>query len=336
MDKNKAIIVGLSNSNEIAKNVSRKLGIELCEFESINFSDGEMNFKIKSSVRNKSVYIFQSTVINYSNGGSINDSIIELALFTDALKRSSANEINIIIPYFGYARQDRRTELRQPISARLVEKLLEISGATRVITCDLHSPQIEGFFDIPLDNLKVHGIIARKISETFDLKKEKHILVSPDYGSVTRTKEVADILGTEMAIINKKRISTNKVESISILGNVEGKNCIIYDDLIDTGGTILSAIKLLKINKAKNIYLVSTHSVLSKINYSSEIIDKFFNSGISKFITTNTISRNFKGSKNADNIEVIDLSPVFSKIIKLSLEDKSISKYFFKEFSTIL
>ncbi|XP_076037868.1 ribose-phosphate pyrophosphokinase-like [Oratosquilla oratoria] len=254
LNKENSVIFGLSTSKKLANNVAKISGIELGEIKTSQFADGEIFVESQSSVRNKTVFIIQST------HKPTNDNLMELLLVIDALKRSSVGEVNVIIPYFGYARQDRKQEGRQAISAKLVANMLTTAGADRIITFDIHSEQIVGFFDMPVDNLKAYGLIAKSIN---DLAIENLAIVSPDHGGVSRARALAKILDSPLAVIDKRRTGHNNAESMFILGDVQDKNVIIYDDMVDTGGTVVSAVDILKENGAKDVYLAVTHGVLS-------------------------------------------------------------------------
>ncbi|NQX83128.1 MAG: ribose-phosphate pyrophosphokinase [Mycoplasmataceae bacterium] len=321
LNKETSIIFGLSTSENIAEKISKLLDIKLGLMKTKQFSDGEIFVESKSSVRNKSVFVIQST--NFP----ANDNLMELLLVIDAFKRSSAGEINVIIPYFGYARQDRKVFGRQAISAKLVANMLQVAGANRIITFDIHSEQIVGFFDIPVDNLKAYGLISKEI---FSLNLKNLTIVSPDHGGISRARLLAKIFDAPLAVIDKRRSNHNVVESMFVLGNVKDKNLIIFDDIVDTGGTVVSAVEVLKQQGAKDIYLAVTHGVLSNKDGVSTI-EKIKKSGVKQIITTNSI----KITKN-DFIKQIDLSNSLAEVIENHINNKSITDHFIKKYNTKL
>lgn len=318
--KKNSIILGLSASKELAKKVSEESGIEIGTVEVKKFKDGETYIDIKESVRGKNIFVFQSTCF------PSNDNLMELFFVIDALKRSSAKEINLIIPYFGYARQDRRTGNRTSISAKVISKILESIGATRVITFDLHSSQIEGFFDIPVDDIWTTRFIVKTIKKEIEKKRDDYVIVSPDYGGISRARTFSSKLGVPLAIVDKRREIHNKVIVENVLGNVEGKKVVIIDDIIDTGGTIKEAISILKKNKCKEIYIAITHPVFYR--YKKENIEEFSKLGVKRILHANTIEKSFE----SDLLYEIDLSVPLSNIIKHLLNNESLSLYFYKKY----
>lgn len=322
-NKDNAIIFGLSTSVSLAKNISEKIGIELGEYKLSKFKDGEIFVESASSVRGKSVFIIQST------SNPANDNLMELLLFIDALKRSSAGEINLIIPYFGYARQDRRTFGRQSISAKLVANLLTTAGASRVMTFDIHSEQIVGFFDLPFDNLRAQGLIAREIEL---LNIEDLTIVSPDHGGVSRARQLAQLLDAPLAVIDKRRTGPNQAEAMFILGEVQDRNVVIFDDMVDSGGTVVSAANKLKDAGAKDVYLAITHPVLSGTEFNpNQAIDNLKIAGVKHVITTNSINH-----PEDELLKVIDLSGIIADMIETHLNGKSITDHFIKKYNTKL
>lgn len=321
--KENAIIFGLSASTDIAKKVSDKLDIELGEYTKSKFKDGEIFVESSSSVRNKAVFIIQSTCT------PVNDNLMELILFVDAMKRSSAGEINVIMPYFGYARQDRRTNGRQPISARVVADMLINAGVSRIMSFDIHAEQIVGFFNIPFDNLKAQGLIARQIES---LNIEDLTIVSPDHGGVVRARQLAQLLDAPLAVIDKRRTGPNQAEAQFILGDVKGRNVVIFDDMVDSGGTVITATNKLKDSGAKDVYLAVTHPVLSGTEFNeNQATDNLKIGGVKKVITTNSIEQ-----KKDEFLEVIDLSDVIAEMVDLHLESKSITDHFIQKYNTKL
>ena len=252
--KNKITVFALSASQDLAKNIAKNLGTELGKSRVHHFADGEILVEIDESVRGKDVYIVQST------SNPVTENLMEILVLTDALKRASAKEITAVIPYFGYARQDRKAKPRQPITSRLVADLLSVAGVDRVVTVDLHARQIQGFFDIPVDEMEALPLLYKYFVE-------KNIpdlcVVSPDHGGATRARKLSEALDCPIAIIDKRRPKPNVVEVMGIIGDVTGKNCILVDDMIDTAGTICAGANVLKEKGAKDVYIACTHGVLS-------------------------------------------------------------------------
>ncbi|MBN2697019.1 MAG: ribose-phosphate pyrophosphokinase [Bacilli bacterium] len=250
----KVKIFALSSNVKLAKMIADYIGIPLSESEVTHFADGEININIPETVRGHKVFVIQSTC------PPVNEHIMELLIMIDALKRASAREINVVIPYYGYSRQDRKAKARQPISAKLVADLLQVAGATRVICMDLHAAQIQGFFDIPIDNFRTLPIIAKYLKEK---NLSDVVVVSPDHGGVARARALADVLQTPIAIIDKMRPEPNIAEVMNIIGKVRGKNAILIDDMIDTAGSISAAAYALKEAGVRDIYACCTHPLLS-------------------------------------------------------------------------
>ena len=311
------IFAGNSNrklADSIVKNLNRGLGsIQLGKF-----NDGEVAIEINENVRGKDTFIIQST----NNPAEVN--LFELVLMADALKRASAQSITAIIPYFGYARQDRRVRsARVPISARVVANILEGVGVSRVITMDIHSEQIQGFFSIPVDNIYASNIMCQRIANEFN--PDELQVVSPDTGGVIRARSVAKTLKVQdLAIIDKRRERANESEVINVIGEVENKVCIVPDDLIDTAGTICNGASALKNKGAKKIIAFITHAVLS-----GDAIENINNSEIDSLIVSNTNDIDDK-LKKCPKIDVFDISPVLSESIKRIDSGKSISELYLK------
>ena len=264
------------NSNlPLARKIAEKLNTTLGDIEVTKFSDGETSVHIGETVRGRDLFIIQST------SNPVNDNLMELLIMIDAAKRASAGRITAVIPYFGYARQDRKARSRDPITAKLVADLIESAGADRILTMDLHAAQIQGFFDIPLDHLlggpTLYNYFASKVDDNF-------IVVSPDIGSVSRARNVAARLNCSMAIIDKRRPKANVMEVMNIIGSVEGKKCLLVDDMIDTGGTIVQGAQALVDAGATEIYACCTHSVLS-----GPAIERLKNSPIKELVMLDTI-----------------------------------------------
>lgn len=265
----------LSSNRELAEEIAESLGIELADCEVKRFADGEVNVSIKETVRGHHVFVVQPTT------NPVNEHLMELLIMCDALKRASASTINLIIPYYGYCRQDRKSRSREPITAKLVADLIQTAGATRVIAMDLHAPQIQGFFDIPIDNFLGLPILVNYL---IDKKFEDVVVVSPDHGGAVRAREFAKVLGTSIAIIDKRRPEPNKAEVMNIIGDIANKTCIIVDDICDTAGTLAAAANALMEKGAKEVYAACTHGLLSK-----NAVERIANSAIKEMIITNTV-----------------------------------------------
>ncbi|TXC85004.1 ribose-phosphate diphosphokinase [Metabacillus litoralis] len=305
-------IFTLNSNPALAKEIADVVGVDLGKCSVTRFSDGEIQINIEESIRGSDVYVIQST------SGPVNEHLMELLIMIDALKRASAKTINIVIPYYGYARQDRKARAREPITAKLVANLLETAGSTRVITLDLHAPQIQGFFDIPIDHLMGVPILG----EYFLGKNlEDIVIVSPDHGGVTRTRKLADKLKAPIAIIDKRRPKPNVVEVMNIVGNIEGKTAILIDDIIDTAGTITLAANALVENGAKEVYACCTHPVLS-----GPAIDRIQNSKIKELVVTNSIL--LPEEKRIDKLVELSVAPLIGEAIIRVHERQSVSLLF--------
>ena len=294
---------------EFSQRVAKELDIELSQAEVTRFSDGEIGIRICESVRGKDVFVIQSTC------APANDNLMELLIMIDALKRSSAKSINIIMPYFGYARQDRKASPRVPISAKLVADLLQCAGITRLVAMDLHAGQIQGFFDIPVDNL--YGSIVFKeyiISKNF----KNPIVASPDIGGVARARYFAKLLGLDIVIIDKRREKANESEVMNVIGNVEGKDVII-DDIIDTAGTMVKAASAFKQKGATSVIALGTHAVFSGVAY-----DRIQTSEIDEVIVTDTIPL----KQHCEKIKILSVAPLFAEVIKRINKDESVNSLF--------
>jgi len=307
------LLSGTSNK-PLSKSIAKFLKSKLVNSSIRNFSDGEIYVELNENIRGNSIFIIQSI------SSPANDNLMELLLCIDALKRSSAKNITAVIPYFGYARQDRKVVPRTSISAKLVSNLITKAGADRVVTVDLHAGQIQGFFDIPVDNLFATPIFARHVKKK--IKSKNIVCVAPDVGGVERTRALSRRINSTIAIIDKRRPAPGKSEVMNLIGNVKGKNCIIVDDIIDSGGTIVNAAKALREKGAKDVYVYITHAVLS-----GNAVDKIQNSKIKKLITTDTID-NTKKIKNSKKIEIISLAPMISEAIKRIANSTSVSSLF--------
>ena len=307
------ILSGTSNPR-LSKEISKKLKSKLINTKIKRFADGEIYIEINENIRGNSVFVIQST------SNPANDNIMELLLCIDALRRSSAKNITAVIPYFGYARQDRKVAPRTSISAKVVSNLITNAGANRIVTVDLHAGQIQGFFDIPVDNLFTTPLFARYIKKKF--KSKNLVCVSPDVGGVQRTRGLATKIKADLAIIDKRRPRPGKSQVMNIIGDVKGKNCIIVDDIIDSGGTIINAVEALKKAGAVDVYVFITHAVLS-----GDAAERIKKSKIKKLIITDTIDNTLK-IKNNSKIEVISISPLMAEAISRISNSTSVSDLF--------
>jgi ribose-phosphate pyrophosphokinase len=307
------ILSGTSNQ-KLSKDISKQLKLKLVNTNIKRFADGEIYIEINENIRGNSVFVIQST------SNPANDNLMELLLVIDALKRSSAKNITAVIPYYGYARQDRKVAPRTSISAKVVANLLTNAGASRIVTVDLHAGQIQGFFDMPVDNLFTTPLFAKYIKRKF--KNKNLICVSPDVGGVQRTRGLATRIKAELAIIDKRRPKPGQSQVMNIIGNVKGKTCIIVDDIIDSGGTIVNAVAALKKAGAIDVYVFITHAVLS-----GEAVDKIKKSKIKKLIITDTIDNSSK-IKNNNKIEVLSISSLMAEAIKRISNSNSVSDLF--------
>lgn len=312
--KGKAIKIFAGNSNkELAKSICAELGVPLGDAEVTNFSDGEIAVNIRETVRGCDVYVVQST-----SRPMVNRYLMELLIMIDALKRASAGRITAVIPYYGYARQDRKAKARDPISAKLVADLITAAGADRMLTMDLHAAQIQGYFNIPVDHL-VGGPI---LSEYFVSKRLEDVtVVSPDLGSVTRSRAFADRLDAPIAIIDKRRQKANESEVMNVIGNIEGQTCILIDDMIDTAGTICNAASALMERGAKEVYACCTHGVLS-----GPALERIKSSVIKELVVLDTIY--LDESFDIPNLKQLSVAPIFAESIRRIFHNDSVSKLF--------
>lgn len=303
------VLTGNAN-RELVRKICAEIGIEMAEVEVTHFSDGEINVSISETVRGCDVFIIQPTCT------PVNDNLMETLILIDAVKRASAGRINAVIPYYGYARQDRKTKAREPITAKLVADLITTAGADRVITLDLHAGQIQGYFDIPVDHLSAIPILANYFKEFID---KDTVIVSPDLGGVTRARTFANILDLPIAIIEKRRPKANVSEVMNVIGDIEGKNVILVDDIIDTAGTICKAASVLKNFGAKKVYGCATHGVLS-----GPAIERIIESELETFVITDTIPLNI----DVEKIKIVSVAPLLAKAITRVNSNESISIIF--------
>ncbi|MDO5376527.1 ribose-phosphate diphosphokinase [Staphylococcus rostri] len=308
-------IFSLKGNEPLAQEVADHVGVELGKCTVKRFSDGEIQINIEESIRGCDVFIIQPT------SNPVNVHLMELLIMIDACKRASAATISIVVPYYGYARQDRKARSREPITAKLVADLFETAGADRMIALDLHAPQIQGFFDIPIDHLMGVPILAEYFLNNKDIDPEKCVVVSPDHGGVTRARKLADILKTPIAIIDKRRPKPNVAEVMNIVGQIEGRTAIIIDDIIDTAGTITLAAQALKDKGATEVYACCTHPVLS-----GPAKERIENSAIKELIVTNSIL--LKDEQKPNNIKELSVAELLAQAIVRVYERESVSVLF--------
>jgi len=294
----------------LAENISKYLDVSLSQSNISKFSDGEINCQISESVRGRDVFIIQPTC------APTNDNLMELLIMTDAIRRSSAKSITAVIPYFGYARQDRKAAPRVPITSKLVANLIESAGITRVVTMDLHAGQIQGFFDIPVDNLYGSTVFIDYIKNK-NLKNP--IVASPDVGGVARARSMASKMGLDLVIVDKRREKANKSEVMNIIGDVEGKDVILVDDIIDTAGTIVQAAAALKAKGATSVTACCTHGVLS-----GPAFDRIEKGELDELVITDTIPHNTKSTK----VTVLTVSNIFGEVIRRVYHNESVNSLF--------
>jgi ribose-phosphate pyrophosphokinase len=313
VDNEFRIFTGSANP-ELARRIAAELGVELGLITVKQFSDGEICVKIEESARGLDVFIVQPTC------HPVNNNLMELLIMIDAFRRASARRITVVLPYYGYARQDKKVKPREPVTARLIANVITGAGATRVLCLDLHAGQIQGFFDIPVDHLYAGPLIAE------DLKRQGYedgetVVVSPDVGGVTRARALAEHLGSPIAIIAKRRPEANKVEIMEIIGDVTGKTCVMIDDMIDTGGSIVQGAEALIDRGAKEVHACCTHGILS-----GDAIQKVAESSLKSLLTTDTIP--LPECKRHEKIHVISVAPLLADAIHRIHEDSSVSQLF--------
>lgn len=307
-------IFALNSNRPLAEKIATAVGVELGKCTVKQFSDGEIQVNIEESIRGAHVYIIQST------SSPVNDNLMELLIMIDALKRASAKTINVVMPYYGYARQDRKARAREPITAKLVANMIEKAGANRMVTLDLHASQIQGFFDIPVDHLMGAPLIANYFIDR-DIKGDDVVVVSPDHGGVTRARKLAEFLKAPIAIIDKRRPRANVAEVMNIIGDVKGKTCVIIDDMIDTAGTITLAANALKEAGATSVYASCTHPVLS-----GPALQRISDSAIKHLVVTDSI--NLPEERKIDKLDEISVCDLIAEAIKRIHENKPVSPLF--------
>ncbi len=307
------LVAGNSNL-PLTEKIAKYLGLELTDSIVRTFADKEIYVEIKENVRGDDVYIVQST--SYPT----NDNLMELLIITDALRRASARRITAVMPYFGYARQDRKPAPRAPISAKLVANLITRAGVDRVLTMDLHAGQIQGFFDIPTDNLQAAPVMVRDILEQFD--NEKVMVVSPDVGGVVRARSLAKRINAPLAIVDKRREKAGVSEVMNIIGDVSGYDCIMVDDIVDSGGTLCNAADAMLAAGAKSVTAYITHGVLS-----GGAVSRIVNSNLKNLVITDSIGAN-EAVLTAQNIRVITIAELFGEAIKRTAAEESVSDLF--------
>ena len=301
------------NSNvKLAENIAVHAGMSLCKMIVKKFVDNEISCEIHENIRGEDVFIIQSTC------NPANKNLMELLIIIDACKRASAGRITAVIPYFGYARQDRKPSFRTPITAKLVANMIQTAGADRVLTMDLHAGQIQGFFDIPVDDLRSRPLFTKDLLDKPMVRTGNAVIVSPDAGGVPRARQTAKVLNLDIAIIDKRRDRANESEAMNVIGNVKGKQCIIVDDLVDTGGTLIKAAQALLSNGAEDVQAYITHGVLSKGG-----AEKISSSVIGSLVITDSIPIDVNGK-----VKVISVANLFAEAIRRVHHDESISVLF--------
>lgn len=304
------VVFALTSSTDLAAAVCQDLNLPLGKIKVEHFADGEILVEPQESVRGRSVFIIQSTC------NPVTDRLMEVLVCIDACKRASAGEINVIMPYYGYARQDRKAKPRQPITAKLVADLLQVAGADRVVVFDLHAAQIQGFFDIPIDDLTAVPMIGQYFKKKFE-GRDDLVVVSPDHGGVTRARRLADILDAPIAIIDKRRPKPNMVEAQNVIGDVNGKTCVVVDDICDTAGSLVAGCEILKKHGAKEIYTAITHGVFSR-----DAIEKIENSPIKEMVITDTVPLSDEKKAKTTKITVLSVADMIATTINSILGHK--------------
>lgn len=311
-DTSKLCILTGNANPKLAQEVAQYIGVELCHAFVGHFNNGETQVMISESIRGKDVFIIQPT------SQPVNDNLMELLIMSDACRRASAKSVNAVVPYYAYSRQDRKTRGREPISAKLVANLMTTAGINRVITVDLHAGQIQGFFDVPVDHLAAAPLLASYIKQK---QLEDVVVVSPDLGGVTRARALADRLKTPIAIIEKRRPMPGCAKVMSLIGEVEGKNCVMIDDIVDTAGSLCEAAKALAAHGAKSVYACCTHGILS-----DPAVQRIEDSPLEELIITNTIP--LPEEKHSSKIISLSMAAPLGEAISRIYQNKSVSKLF--------
>ncbi|TVP86212.1 MAG: ribose-phosphate pyrophosphokinase [Acholeplasmataceae bacterium] len=309
----KVKLFALSSNKKLADEIARTTGLAISKVEVIRFADGEISINIEESVRGHDVFVVQST------SAPANEHLMELLIMADAIKRASAKTLTVIMPYYGYSRQDRKSKSRQPITAKLVADLLQAAGVHRLICIDLHAAQIQGFFDVPIDNFPASPLLADYFMKTMNL--DDVVVVSPDHGGVTRARLFAKNMKVPLAIIDKRRPEPNKAEIVNIIGDIKGKTAIMVDDIIDTAGTLIAGAQALIDNGAKAVYAAATHPV-----FSDDALDRIENSILTEVVVTDTIAL----PKNccSPKIKQVNIGPLLGQSILHIIKDEPISQIF--------
>lgn len=313
-------IFALNSNRPLAEKIAEHVGVELGKLSVNRFSDGEIQINIEESVRGDNVYVIQST------SAPVNDNLMELLIMVDALRRASAKTINVVMPYYGYARQDRKARSREPITAKLVANMLQNSGVDRIIALDLHAAQIQGFFDIPVDHLMGAPLLAEYFINQG--VADEAVVISPDHGGVTRARALAEFLKSPIAIIDKRRPKANVAQIMNIIGDVKGKKCIMIDDMIDTAGTITLGAQALIDAGAKEVYASCTHAVLS-----GPAIERLAKSPLKEVVVTDSIQ--LPQEKQIDKIKQVSVAPLIGAAIKRINENRPVSPLFKQVFQSV-
>ena len=314
--KTDTIVFALTSSIELAEKICKNLGLPLGKMKVEHFADGEILVTPQETVRGKSIFIVQST------STPVTERLMEVLVCIDALKRASASEINVITPYYGYARQDRKASPRQPITAKLVADLLQTAGANRMVTVDLHAAQIQGYFNIPTDDLTAVPLLSHYFT-TKKFKNSDVVVVSPDHGGVVRARRMAELLDVPIAIVDKRRPRANEVEAQNVIGDIEGKTCIVVDDICDTAGSLVAACELIKEKGARDVYAAITHGVFSR-----DALEKIEKSPIKEMIITDTIQLTPEQKQKTTKVTQVSIADMLSDTIEAISSHKSMSKVY--------
>jgi ribose-phosphate pyrophosphokinase len=307
-------LFSLNSNKELAEEIAEHLGIELSACSVSKFADGEVNISIEETVRGYTVFVVQPT------NNPVNENYMELLVMLDALKRASAKEINVIMPYYGYSRQDRKAAPRQPISAKLMADLLQVAGADRMMCLDLHAAQIQGFFDIPIDNFLALPVLAEYFVEK---NLDDIVVVSPDHGGTTRARKLAEVLDAPLAIVDKRRPKPNQAEVMNLIGDVEGKNCIIIDDMVDTAGTLSIVVKAIKSRGAKAVYACCSHGLSS-----GPACERLDATPLEELVITNSVKLSEDKKEKYPWIKQLSIAGLLAAGILNIVDDKPVSDLF--------